>query len=211
MRVPTRFTTPTLLLLSCVFLIGVNAGGSPPVYNDTAAVIVRPIMHGEGTYYNTEGGYGACGSIVYDSELIVAVSQLLYDQTQPKNDTNPNHAKVCGRCVQITGLLGTIKAKVMDRCVGCKFYDLDMTPTGFQKIGLIAKGRIPISWQWCDNGPVLRPLQTTTSTRATTKKTTTKKKLTRTSTSIRKRTTTRKLTSTKAPKPTLTSRKIQQF
>lgn len=35
---------------------------------------------GEITYYNTMGGTGACGTVLSDSEHIVAVSTELYDQ-----------------------------------------------------------------------------------------------------------------------------------
>lgn len=39
------------------------------------------VVHtGDITYYNTNGGVGACGTALSDSEFVVAVSAPLYDQ-----------------------------------------------------------------------------------------------------------------------------------
>ncbi|KAJ3294896.1 hypothetical protein HDU79_010275 [Rhizoclosmatium sp. JEL0117] len=129
------------------------------------------IMSGEGTYYNTGDSYGACGSILRDTDKIVAVSHLLYDLTMPVGDFNPNHALVCGRTICATGPNGTLTVTVADRCTGCKFYDLDFTEGQFPQIGAIVKGRVPITWKWCDDGPVILPPGATTTTTKTNTKT----------------------------------------
>ncbi|KAJ3074141.1 hypothetical protein HDU98_011990 [Podochytrium sp. JEL0797] len=110
---------------------------------------------GQGTYYNTYNGYGACGNIIHDTDMIVAVSHLLYDETVPLGSTNPNLAAVCGQQITASGPNGSITVTVADRCTGCQFFDLDFTPFGFQQIGQIPVGRIPITWSWVSGGPVL--------------------------------------------------------
>ncbi|KAI8611242.1 RlpA-like double-psi beta-barrel-protein domain-containing protein-containing protein, partial [Chytriomyces sp. MP71] len=86
---------------------------------------------------NTGNALGACGNQVHDSDFIVAVSDALYSLTIP--DGNPNHASVCGRCIQVTGPGTPFRVTVQDRCGGCSFYGLDFTPSGFIQIGPLSK------------------------------------------------------------------------
>ncbi|ORY51381.1 hypothetical protein BCR33DRAFT_656068, partial [Rhizoclosmatium globosum] len=121
-------------------------------YANTFGVIgAKPdgtIYSGDGTYYNTYDSYGACGTILHDTDMIVAISTTLYDQSMPFGDFNPNHATACGRKICATGPNGSITVTVADRCGGCKLYDLDFTQNEFPLIGQIEKGRIKITWQW---------------------------------------------------------------
>lgn len=47
------------------------------------------------TYYNPGGNYGACGTIIYDSDYIVALSLERYG-------TGSNNAPDCGRSIKVT-------------------------------------------------------------------------------------------------------------
>ncbi|KAJ3319938.1 hypothetical protein HDU76_000420 [Blyttiomyces sp. JEL0837] len=101
-----------------------------------------------GTYYNTGGGYGACGVTLSDSTAIVAIAASRYDSKTING--NPNNNAYCGKCVSITGARGTVTATILDRCVSCAYGDLDLTPSIFSRIDDPSKGRVPITWTFCD-------------------------------------------------------------
>lgn len=104
---------------------------------------------GDITYYNTNGGYGACGTTLSDSEAICALSEKLYDTyTQ---DGNPNKNPLCGKKIVITMDSGeTATVTVADRCTGCAPTDVDLTPTTFQQLvpAGLGTGRTLASWKW---------------------------------------------------------------
>ncbi|KAJ3405925.1 hypothetical protein HDU80_000496 [Chytriomyces hyalinus] len=125
-----------IIVAFAVLYTVVNAGGGLVVEPGTAD---PTDFSGFATYYSTSNdggvtpGIGACGNQLRDSDLIVAVSSQLYDQTNP--DGNSNNAEVCGRCIEITGPGQPFRVNVQDRCEGCPYYNLDFTPDGFRKIG----------------------------------------------------------------------------
>lgn len=91
---------------------------------------------GSMTYYAV--GLGACGITNSDAELVCAMSASLYDANKP-----------CGKHIKITGPAGSVTVKVVDRCVGCAYHDLDLSPTAFQKaIGDLSVGRKTATWEW---------------------------------------------------------------
>ncbi|KAL7902801.1 expansin module family protein [Trichoderma sp. SZMC 28014] len=91
---------------------------------------------GSMTYY--EVGLGACGATNSDSELVCAVSHILYDSEHP-----------CGRNIRINNEGRSVVVRVVDRCVGCAENDLDLSPTAFQQvIGPLGIGRATATWEW---------------------------------------------------------------
>lgn len=54
---------------------------------------------------------------------------------------------ICGRCLEVTGPLGTIVARVRDECPGCTSGDLDMSQAAFAAIGNPLLGIVPITWR----------------------------------------------------------------
>jgi hypothetical protein len=105
------------------------------------------INTGDATYYDV--GLGACGWDNGDDEMVVAVSQLLYDKYPGYKGGNPNNNPVCGKKI-IASLNGkSVEVKVVDRCVGCQQKDLDFSMAAFLKIGSVAHGREKgMTWQW---------------------------------------------------------------
>lgn len=93
---------------------------------------------GEITYYDT--GVGACGISSAGTEAVAAVSMLLYDQYVPGG--NPNACTLCGKYITIqTKSQGPYKVKIVDRCVGCKINDIDLSRTAFDFATDKADGR----------------------------------------------------------------------
>ncbi|CAG8576452.1 6086_t:CDS:2 [Funneliformis mosseae] len=96
---------------------------------------------GTATYY--EPGLGACGVFSSSSDLIVAVDAAQFGDTP-----NPSENPICGRSVIINGPQGTVTCQVVDRCPGCSFGDLDLSPAAFEKIADLEQGIVPITWDF---------------------------------------------------------------
>lgn len=101
---------------------------------------------GTGTFYNQEGGYGACGKQFTDSDYIVAIALSRYG-------TGSNNAPDCGRSVRITNKSNgkSVTARVEDACPGCDLRNdggnsVDLSVAAFNAIADPATGVIPISW-----------------------------------------------------------------
>ncbi|KAK6613270.1 hypothetical protein H4I95_01614 [Botrytis cinerea] len=108
------------------------------------------IFTGDLTYYAP--GLGACGITSSSSESICAVSHIIFDAAS--TSSNPNANPLCGRKIRITRQKAsgsgnnTVDVTVVDRCVGCKAEDLDLSITVFEKLALEAEGRVTGSWAW---------------------------------------------------------------
>ncbi|KAM5350373.1 hypothetical protein ACJ41O_006878 [Fusarium nematophilum] len=108
-------------------------GVAPPP--EDGALITRR-SEGEITYYNP--GLGACGQTHTDGDMVVAVSAALFDADRP-----------CGRQIRVRGDAGEALVTVVDRCGGCAYNDLDLSPVAFQQsIGDLGIGRRVASWDW---------------------------------------------------------------
>lgn len=101
---------------------------------------------GDATYW--EPAMGACGWTNTASEDVIAISKAIFDLQTPGG--NPNNNPLCGKYVAIKCKDGSIvKAKVVDRCVGCASGDLDMTKTLFDKVTSHGDGRVGgMQWSW---------------------------------------------------------------
>ncbi|KAH7165423.1 expansin-like protein [Dactylonectria macrodidyma] len=93
---------------------------------------------GDVTFYNPSVGLGACGETHSDDSLVVAVSAPLFDSSQP-----------CGKSISVPGPAGTAVVLVVDRCGGCAYNDLDLSPAAFkQVVGDLGVGRTTATWGW---------------------------------------------------------------
>ncbi|RMD42184.1 hypothetical protein DV735_g2929, partial [Chaetothyriales sp. CBS 134920] len=104
---------------------------------------------GDLTYY--EPGLGACGITSSSSENVVAVSHTLFDAAQTGSDPNAN--PLCGtkiRAKRYKEGVGerTVDLTVVDRCVGCKSTDIDVTTTAFGRLADLDLGRVTVTWSW---------------------------------------------------------------
>jgi expansin (peptidoglycan-binding protein) len=101
---------------------------------------------GEATFYDAFGQANACALPLTPDQYVVAVAEAAFDGSA-----------VCGRCLRITGPLGSIVARITDYCVGLGCRDLDLSPNAFAAIGSPFDGVIPVSWESvsCDvAGPI---------------------------------------------------------
>ncbi|KAH0293805.1 hypothetical protein KCU62_g968, partial [Aureobasidium sp. EXF-3399] len=105
---------------------------------------------GDLTYYGT--GLGSCGITSSDSDMIVAVSHFVFDAAS--RSSNPNQNPLCGlklrasRYDEQVGERRSVDLKVVDRCVGCKATDIDVSPAAFDKLAARASGRVDVTWAW---------------------------------------------------------------
>ncbi|KAF7953616.1 uncharacterized protein EAE97_001015 [Botrytis byssoidea] len=139
-----------VLLLALILGLGLGLG----LKHSSSKALPLPsnggIFTGDLTYYAP--GLGACGITSSSSESICAVSHIIFDAAS--TSSNPNANPLCGKKIRITRQKesgsgnNTIDVTVVDRCVGCKAEDLDLSITGFEKLALEAEGRVTGSWAW---------------------------------------------------------------
>lgn len=99
---------------------------------------------GEGTFYST--GLGACGETSQDTDYIVAVSHILYENNQVNGNSNDN--SLCGKKIKASYEGKSVEVTVVDSCEGCAENDLDFSPSAFSQIADQGLGRIDITWEW---------------------------------------------------------------
>ena len=99
---------------------------------------------GEGTFYST--GLGACGKTNQDTDYIVAVSHILYENNQVNGNSNDN--SLCGKKIKASYEGKSVEVTVVDSCEGCAENDLDFSPSAFSQIADQGLGRIDITWEW---------------------------------------------------------------
>ncbi|THU90164.1 hypothetical protein K435DRAFT_676481 [Dendrothele bispora CBS 962.96] len=97
-----------------------------------------------GTFYTP--GLGACGVTTTESDLICAVAHEFFDGYAAGN---PNKNPICNKQIDVTYQGKSVTVTVVDRCEGCKGYDLDFSPTAFDHLASRDLGRIQgISWKF---------------------------------------------------------------
>lgn len=80
------------------------------------------------------------------------MSHIIFDAAS--TSSNPNDNPLCGKKIRITRQKesgsgnNTVDVTVVDRCVGCKAEDLDLSLTVFDKLAEEAEGRVTGSWAW---------------------------------------------------------------
>ncbi|KAL1741654.1 RlpA-like double-psi beta-barrel-protein domain-containing protein-containing protein, partial [Schizophyllum fasciatum] len=82
------------------------------------------------TFYDPNGGYGACGKKLQNNDMIVALSSDRYQ--------SGSHYQ--GKKIAVT---------VEDLCPGCQKSSLDLSRGAFQKIANLDLGIIDVEW-WFD-------------------------------------------------------------
>ncbi len=100
---------------------------------------------GQITYYD-DVGTSACGDNLAGDGDYAAISFSLAGQL----NTNPMWPPSwCRRQARVTGPRGTAIVRVLDKCSGCGYGDIDVTKSIFQQIiGPLGIGRASVSWQF---------------------------------------------------------------
>jgi expansin (peptidoglycan-binding protein) len=112
-----------------------SSSGDGGAKSDAAPVDAGPEETGEATYYDADGT-GACGFPKSNDFMVAAMNGAQYSKA------------ICGKCVEVTGPLGTVVVRIVDLCPGCKKGDLDLSQTAFQKIAKLSAGRVKITWHY---------------------------------------------------------------
>ncbi|CAG8579587.1 10378_t:CDS:2 [Diversispora eburnea] len=110
------------------------------------AISKRDKGNGRTTFYDV--GTGACGETHTNDELVFALPASMFD---PSPNGNPNLNPNCGRTAIVSRKVGRVTKKVkvtcVDRCVGCKYGDIDLSP----KIAKLGEGRVEVTIDFqCD-------------------------------------------------------------
>ena len=161
-RLHTRWTLlhrRTRIILICsvlalaIFIIALAAGLSRKSGNQNLPL---PSAHGgpytgDFTYY--EPGLGACGVTSSSSDDIVSVSHFVFDAAQSGSD--PNQNPLCGKKLRAKRVKEgsgerSVDLTVVDRCVGCKSTDIDVSLSVFKKLADQDLGRVTVTWSWLE-------------------------------------------------------------
>lgn len=149
---------PSLLLIVLALGLGLGLGlkKKSSVYSNLPLPSAGGIHTGDLTYYNL--GLGACGWTDTNQDIVCAVSHYVFDaaaKTVPGASADPNLNPLCGKKIRVERDFTEIGAgnrsvdvTVVDRCVGCKPNDLDLSPTVFDMLALQSEGRVVGSWAW---------------------------------------------------------------
>ncbi|KAI4275839.1 MAG: hypothetical protein LQ337_002890 [Flavoplaca oasis] len=98
---------------------------------------------GEITFYDT--GLGACGTT--DDGLSENVFALAHGMMGEQSNGNP----FCGRRAEVTLDGKTVVGKLVDKCMGCKGQDIDLSHKMFQALANEDRGRIAdVKWKFID-------------------------------------------------------------
>ncbi|KAI4955367.1 hypothetical protein J4E91_001227 [Alternaria rosae] len=130
-------------------IIGLAAGLVIPSDNNAVSPAVGPLVQGQLTFYNP--AMGACGHVNGDNDAVMAVSHGRWDE---KGTPNPNNNPLCGRQIRAhrvderTGKDASIVVTIVDKCMGCAYDDIDVSPAMFDKLADKGKGRVNVEWSW---------------------------------------------------------------
>ncbi|KAK0185020.1 riboflavine-aldehyde-forming enzyme [Armillaria mellea] len=94
-------------------------------------------LTGEATWYTPNGGLGACGAPIQNSEHIVALSSNQYVA-----------GSSCGRRIRVNYKENFVVATVGDLCPGCGPNGLDLTSSAFETLTSLDDGRILVTWHY---------------------------------------------------------------
>lgn len=94
-------------------------------------------FEGEATYYDANGT-GACGFPASNDFMVAAINDEQYSKAN------------CGRCIEVAGPTGKVVVRIVDKCPGCSFGDVDLSQTAFGKIAKLSAGRIAITWRFVE-------------------------------------------------------------
>ncbi|TDL17539.1 hypothetical protein BD410DRAFT_883307 [Rickenella mellea] len=137
-----QFFRASSLIVLCSVALGALAAPSPvPASN---ATLDKRITHvGRGTFFDPNGGIGACGIPEQNTDSIVTIGSQRF---------NSNNGGNCNQWVQISANGVTAFGLTRDSCPGCGVDDLDLTPALFQRFAPLDVGVITVTWNFLPFG-----------------------------------------------------------
>ncbi|KAI9592350.1 RlpA-like double-psi beta-barrel-protein domain-containing protein-containing protein, partial [Syncephalis fuscata] len=64
------------------------------------------------------------------------------------NDKDTEKSPVCGRCAEVTGPLGSVVVKIVDKCESCNSGHIDLSPAAFDKVAKRSVGELAAQWKF---------------------------------------------------------------
>ncbi|OAL48859.1 hypothetical protein IQ07DRAFT_88989 [Pyrenochaeta sp. DS3sAY3a] len=99
------------------------------------------------TIYDNNGAKGACGTDLYDTDMIVALAQPAWGASTYDVMTGEATNPWCGQKIQIEYEGNSIQATIMDLCPGCAGHDIDLSLAAWKALtGKDEKTRLKASW-----------------------------------------------------------------
>ncbi|KAI6248080.1 hypothetical protein HI914_03453 [Erysiphe necator] len=99
--------------------------------------------NGDITYYDPGVGSGACGWKNTKDEPVVALPHAFMGE---KSNGNP----YCGKTITIVHNGKTSTARVVDKCMGCTGFSIDLSDSVFSQFEALSVGRTSAKW-WINN------------------------------------------------------------
>ncbi|PBK91869.1 barwin-like endoglucanase [Armillaria gallica] len=103
----------------------------------TLSIYTANAFTGDATWYTPNGGLGACGTPLQNSDYIVALSTAQY-----AGGAN------CGRVIRVSYEGRSVVVTVRDLCPGCLSGGIDLSPSAFQQLASLDVGRMQVTWEY---------------------------------------------------------------
>ncbi|KAK0185018.1 riboflavine-aldehyde-forming enzyme [Armillaria mellea] len=103
----------------------------------TLSICMVNALTGDATYYTPNGGDGACGTPLQNTDYIVALSSDQY--------AGGVH---CGKVITVSYQGKSVDVTVRDLCPGCGSNGIDLSPTAFQQLAGLDVGRMQVTWDY---------------------------------------------------------------
>ena len=120
--------------------VAISTSSSTPIPTDLSHCSKNSPCYGDMTFF--EAGLGSCGLTSDGSrDNVVALSSLMMG---PQSKSNP----YCGKTITISCLATqkTTIATVVDKCMGCDPYSIDLSEKAFRELDELQVGRTDASW-----------------------------------------------------------------
>ncbi|KAI9592339.1 RlpA-like double-psi beta-barrel-protein domain-containing protein-containing protein [Syncephalis fuscata] len=96
------------------------------------------------TYYTPSND--ACSGVSSSKNDMVAA----LGESDFGSDKNTEDSSVCGRCAKVTGPLGSVVVKIVDKCESCNSGHIDLSPAAFAKVAKKKDGKLAAKWSFVD-------------------------------------------------------------
>ncbi|KAJ7737412.1 RlpA-like double-psi beta-barrel-protein domain-containing protein-containing protein [Mycena maculata] len=99
--------------------------------------VKRQSFNAEATYYDTDGGFGACGTQLQNSDFAVALSEDTWDG-----------GAHCGESITVDYNGASVIVTVEDLCPGCSGDNIDLVEAAMAALdsNYVNDGIIPVTW-----------------------------------------------------------------
>lgn len=120
---------------------------APPASNPGGSTGGAQFSDVDITIYDNTGGFGACGTALHDSDMIVALAQPAWGKSTYDVMTGAATNPWCGQKIKVEYQGNSIEATIMDMCPGCSGHDIDLSLSAWKALtGKDEKTRLKASW-----------------------------------------------------------------